>query len=83
MITLQLFGAFRDFNESNKLSLEYSEGMTVNEVKNQIRQHFQGQESFLLLLDRSRLADDTHIFLDGEKLNSPGDYALLPPVNGG
>lgn len=82
-ISVQLFGAFRDFNESNLLNIEYQDGMTVTDLKSALRHAFDGQEPFTSLLDRSRIADEKHIFSEGEDLTGAGDYAVLPPVNGG
>lgn len=82
-LSIEIFGAFRDFRNDNLLFFDYADGMTVQDLKNLLKAEFQGQEPFVSLLSKSRIASETQILGDHDSLTGAGGYALLPPVNGG
>jgi sulfur-carrier protein len=84
-VTLSLFGAFREFEPTARLSLEVPEGARVADLRAAVdahgRAHWSGFRPELLRV--SAFASEAEILRDGDALPADGQLAVLPPVSGG
>ncbi len=91
-IEVQLFGAFRDFDDSGILSIEVPSKSSVLEIKNTIMKELQkiakpGVDleallKFSVIANEENLLQDQD-FVDLESLADGKRLAVLPPVCGG
>lgn len=86
---IQLFGAFRDFDDSGKIVLQMQNQTTVFEIKNQILKHLKTKSKLGIdieaLMKVSMIATDNQLLQDHDVVdfNSQKTLAILPPVCGG
>lgn len=84
-IELGLFGAFREFDKTARISLEITDGARVSDLRKVVQaygeEHWPDFRPGLLL--RSAFASEVAILRDGELVPTHGRMALLPPVSGG
>ncbi len=86
LVEIQLFGAFRDFEHSGKLSLDVAEDSDVAQLRAAIdaygSQHW-GEKYRPGLLRVSAFASDQRVLRETDKINDHQGLAVLPPVSGG
>lgn len=84
-VTVQLFGAFRDWQTGAPLSLTVADGACIRDVRAALAAHAQAHwPGFRAgLLQVSAFASDSRILRDADPVPDDGLLAVLPPVNGG
>ena len=82
-ITVQLFGAFRDYDPSGKTEIAYRDNMTALDIKESLIKRLGGGASLERLISMSALADDETIYRDDAPIEKNKTLAILPPVAGG
>ncbi len=86
---IQLFGAFRDFDDSGKLMIQIQDKSTVLEIKNQILVHLKTKSKARVdveaLMKVSMIATGSQLLQDHDvvEINFQKSLAILPPVCGG
>lgn len=84
-ITLQLFGALREFHSGGELLLDCPQARTVDDVRSGLdrhaREHWSGYRP--QLLQSCAFASEQEILHRGSALPANGRMAVLPPVSGG
>lgn len=84
---IQLFGAFREFDESGKIKLQIQNQATVLEIKNQIMCQLKKKSKpgvdIEALMKVSMIATDKELLQDGDIVGNQKTLAILPPVCGG
>jgi sulfur-carrier protein len=84
-LTLNLFGAFREFERSGRIELELPDTATVADLRQAFdahaRAHWSGYQPALLKV--SAFASESTVLRDNETLPAGGELAVLPPVSGG
>lgn len=85
LITLQLFGRFREFSPTPEISLELPGITTVAEFRAAFdiwaSTHWPGYSTSLL--KASAIATESTLLHAGSPLPADGRIAVLPPVSGG
>ena len=83
--TVQLFGAFRDWQTDAPLTLSLADDARIADVRAALAAHAQAHwPGFRAgLLQVSAFASDTRILRDADPVPGDGRLAVLPPVNGG
>jgi sulfur-carrier protein len=83
-VTLQLFGAFREFAADGRVELAIERPATVAALRAALdahaRAHWPGYRPPLLAV--SAFASESEVLRDGDPLPD-GELAVLPPVSGG
>jgi molybdopterin synthase sulfur carrier subunit len=84
-IELSLFGAFRDYDPSARISLEIADDARVSELRDAVAAYGVAHWPDFRpgLLARSAFASDASVLRDAETLPREGRMAVLPPVSGG
>lgn len=84
-IELDLFGAFREFDQTSRIDVEIADGACVSDLRKAV--HAYGQQHWPDfrpgLLSRSAFASEVAILRDRELVPTSGRMVLLPPVSGG
>ncbi len=89
LIDIQLFGAFRDLDESGKHSIQLASGSSVKVLKEKLFLDFENKTksgvNLAALLKVSVLATEDGILQDSDllDLDTIKSFAILPPVCGG
>lgn len=83
-ITLQLFGAFRSFGESLKLTLPANAVISgIREVLTKKLIEVEASPNKIMLIDISRFATETEILSEETSLQDGMVITIIPPVSGG
>ncbi len=85
-IEIKLFGAFKKFIPSGKITVQVSGEITAIELKRKINEVFREQRSDFqesTLVFESALATDSEILQEDVTIDERSSLALLPPVCGG
>jgi sulfur-carrier protein len=84
-VTLNLFGAFREYEASGRVALDVPTAATVADLRRALdvhaRAHWSGYRP--ALLEVSAFASESTVLRDGEAVPLDGELAVLPPVSGG
>jgi sulfur-carrier protein len=84
-IDLALFGAFREFEPTGRVSFEAPDGADVAQLRSAFdafaRAHWPGYEPKLLTV--SAFASESTVLRDRDAVPADGRVAVLPPVSGG
>jgi molybdopterin synthase sulfur carrier subunit len=84
-VTIRLFGAFRQFQDEDLLTLDCPGARTISDVRCALdvhgRAHWPGFSSSLLRT--SAFATDEALLRAGSLLPADGRLAIIPPVSGG
>ena len=87
-ITIELFGASRDFSDKNHLKFNIKNNASVSELKNEIikyiNQNFNGNENFIRIVKSSSFcSEDNEIISDNYKITKDQKIGIIPPIGGG
>lgn len=84
-ISIQLYGAFRQFQEAGTLDLDCPGAATINDVRVAMdaygQSHWHGYSPGLLRT--SAFATETEILRTSNAIPADGRLAVIPPVSGG
>lgn len=85
IVTVQLFGAFRQWQADAPLTLAIPDDGRIADVRAALHAHAQAQWPGFRggLLQMSAFASDTQVLRDADPVPGDGHLAVLPPVNGG
>jgi len=79
-VTVQLFARARDLAGSDRVTVEWSPGMTVADLRHSLGEAYPRLKA---LLEHSAVAVDNEYADDFVPLPPDAELALLPPVSGG
>jgi len=87
-IRLELFGASRDFGETDFLELNLKAKSSIKdlreEVINYVNEKFNGNENFKKIVEASAFcSEDNNIVSDNYKITKEQKIGIIPPIGGG
>ena len=87
-IKLELFGASRDFSESDHLNIEVQDNASVENLRNEIIKYidknFSGNENFIKIVKSSAFcSENNEIISDNYKITKNQKIGIIPPIGGG
>jgi len=87
-IKLELFGASRDFSESDYLDIEVQDKASVEDLRNEIikfiDKNFSGNENFIKVVKSSAFcSENNEIISDNYKITKDQKIGIIPPIGGG
>ena len=87
-IKLELFGASKDFSDSDHLEIEFQDKASVedlrNEIINYIDKNFKGNENFIKIVKSSAFcSENNEIISDNYKITKDQKIGIIPPIGGG
>ena len=87
-ITLELFGASRDFSNKDYLEFEIKNKLQIKGLKKEIidylEENFKGNESFKKIVENSAFcSEDNNIIKDDYKITKDQKIGIIPPIGGG
>ena len=87
-IKLELFGASRDFSESDHLNIEVQDNASVENLRNEIIKYidknFSGNENFIKVVKSSAFcSENNEIISDNYKITKGQKIGIIPPIGGG
>ena len=87
-IKLELFGASRDFSESDYLDIEVQDKASVEDLRNEIikfiDKHFSRNENFIKIVKSSAFcSENNEIISDNYKITKDQKIGIIPPIGGG
>tara|TARA_Y100000031_G_scaffold37605_1_gene42097 strand:- start:90 stop:359 length:270 start_codon:yes stop_codon:yes gene_type:complete len=87
-IKLELFGASRDFGETDFLELVLKEKSSIKDLReeiiNYVNEKFNGNENFKKIVETSAFcSEDNNIVSDNYKITKEQKIGIIPPIGGG
>ena len=87
-ITLELFGASRDFSNKDFLEFKIDEIIEIKDLRkeiiNYLYQNFKGNENFKKIVNSSAFcSEDNNIINDNYKISKDQKIGIIPPIGGG
>ena len=87
-ITLELFGASRDFGNKDFLEFKIDEIIEIKdfrkEIINYLDQNFKGNKNFKKIVNSSSFcSEDNNIINDNYKIEKDQKIGIIPPIGGG
>ncbi len=87
-IKLELFGASRDFGETDFLELVLKEKSSIKDLRekiiNYVNEKFNGNENFKKIVETSVFcSEDNNIVSDNYKITKEQKIGIIPPIGGG
>ena len=87
-ITLELFGASRDFSKKKFLEFKIEEIIEIKDFRkkiiNYLDQNFKGNENFKKIVNSSSFcSEDNNIINDNYKISKDQKIGIIPPIGGG
>ena len=87
-IKLELFGASRDFSESDHLDIVVQDKASVEDLRNEIikfiDKNFSGNENFIKVVKSSAFcSENNEIISDNYKITKNQKIGIIPPIGGG
>jgi molybdopterin converting factor small subunit len=87
-ITLELFGASRDFGNKDFLEFKIDKIIEIKdyrkEIINYLDQNFKGNENFKKIVNSSSFcSEDNNIINDNYKISKDQKIGIIPPIGGG
>ena len=87
-ITLELFGASRDFSNKDYLEFDIKDQLQIKGLKKEIidylEENFKGNESFKKIVENSAFcSEDNNIIKDDYKITKDQKIGIIPPIGGG
>ena len=87
-VSVELFGAARDFSSKSHLEFELVENSSIKDLKNQmlnfIDLNFSGNETFKKIIKSSAFcSSEDKIVSDNYKIDKNQKFGIIPPIGGG
>ena len=87
-ITLELYGASRDFSENDFLEFNLHEKASINDLRNEIikylNKNFKDNKNFIKVLNSSTFCSEKNeIISDNYKITKNQKIGIIPPIGGG
>jgi len=87
-ITLELYGASRDFSENDYLEFNLHDKTSINDLRNEIIKYvdknFSGNENFIKVVKSSAFcSENNEIISDNYKITKDQKIGIIPPIGGG
>jgi molybdopterin converting factor small subunit len=87
-IKLELFGASRDFGETDFLELILKEKSSIKDLReeiiNYVNEKFNGNKNFKKIVETSAFcSEDNNIVSDNYKITKEQKIGIIPPIGGG
>ena len=87
-ITLELFGASRDFSNKDYLEFNIKDHFEVKDLRkiiiNYLEKNFKGNKNFQKIVENSSFcSEDNNIIKDNYKITKDQKIGILPPIGGG
>tara|TARA_B110001450_G_scaffold86045_1_gene82004 strand:+ start:771 stop:1040 length:270 start_codon:yes stop_codon:yes gene_type:complete len=87
-ITLELFGASRDFSNKDYLEFDIKEKIEIKDFRKEIISYldkkFKGNENFVKIVEASAFcSEDNNIVNDNFKIIKDQKIGIIPPIGGG
>ena len=87
-ITLELFGASKDFSDNDHLEIKVQDKASVEDLRNEIIKHidknFKGNETFIKIVNSSAFcSENNEIISDNYKITKDQKIGIIPPIGGG
>ena len=87
-IRLELFGASRDFGETDFLELNLKEKSSIKDLReeiiNYVNEKFNGNKNFKKIVETSAFcSEDNNIVSDNYKITKEQKIGIIPPIGGG
>ena len=87
-ITLELFGASRDFSNKDYLEFIIKDQLEVKDLRKEIiyylEENFKGNESFKKIVENSAFcSEENNIIEDSYKIIKDQKIGIIPPIGGG
>ena len=87
-ITLELFGASRDFSKKDFLEFKIEEIIEIKDFRrkiiNYLDQNFKGNENFKKIVNSSSFcSEDNNIINDNYRISKDQKIGIIPPIGGG
>ena len=87
-IKLELFGASKDFSDSDHLEIEVQDKASIDDLRNEIIKYldinFKGNENFIKVVKSSAFcSENNEIISDNYKITKDQKIGIIPPIGGG
>ena len=87
-ITLELFGASRDFSNNDYLEFNIKEQLIIKDFRKEIisylNKEFKGNENFVKIVESSSFcSEDNQIINNNFKITKNQKIGIIPPIGGG
>jgi molybdopterin converting factor small subunit len=87
-IKLELFGASRDFSDTDHLEFNIKEKIKIKdfrkEIINYLEKNFKGNEGFKKIVESSAFcSEENNIINDSYKISKDQKIGIIPPIGGG
>ena len=87
-ITLELFGASRDFSDKDYLEFIIKDQLKIKDLRKEIidylEQNFKGNENFKKIVENSAFcSEENNIIKDNYKITKDQKIGIIPPIGGG
>ena len=87
-VTIELFGASRDFSNQDSLEFNIENNSTIKDIRNKIidylDENLRGNENFKKIVNSSVFcSENNNIVSDNYKISSNEKIAIIPPIGGG
>jgi molybdopterin converting factor small subunit len=87
-ITLELFGASRDFSNKDYLEFNIKDHFEVKDLRkiiiNYLDKNFKGNKNFQKIVENSSFcSEDNNIMADNYKITKDQKIGIIPPIGGG
>ena len=87
-ITLELFGASRDFSNKDYLEFNIKDHFEVKDLRkiiiNYLEKNFKGNKNFQKIVENSSFcSEDNNIMADNYKITKDQKIGIIPPIGGG
>jgi len=87
-ITLELFGASRDFSNKDYLEFNIKDHFEIKDLRkiiiNYLDKNFKGNKNFQKIVENSSFcSEDNNIIEDNYKITKDQKIGIIPPIGGG
>ncbi len=87
-ITLELFGASRDFSNKDYLEFDIKDQLEIKDLRkkiiNYLEKNFKGNESYKKIVENSAFCSEkNNIINDDYKITKDQKIGIIPPIGGG
>ena len=88
LVQLELFGASRDFNNTNILEFNFKQVISIKdfrlEIIDYVKQKFNNNQDFIKIVKSSVFcSEENEIISDNYKITKEQKIGIIPPIGGG